>query len=164
MLYKESKMFVFIFPEVRIYKGHWHNLQFRKLRQASCDLMEVLLNFFIGGYQSQYLQEYTLSRMFLTFICTNGISSFHSTWDCTGMRSFNYQAQKYPKWNTIYVRRNSIVLSPFTVINQHMGLHRNAEFTYRAFRTPKVNLSGISLKRATNQNSINFKITETELQ
>ena len=95
--------------------------------------------------------------MFLTFICTNGISSFHRTWDCTGMRSFKYQAQKYPKWSTIYVRRNSIVLSPFTVINQHMGLHRNAEFTYRAFRTPKVNLSGISLKRATNQNFITFR-------
>ena len=95
--------------------------------------------------------------MFLTFICTNGISSFHSTWDCTGMRSFKYQAQKYPKWSTIYVRRNSIVLSPFTVINQHMGLHRNAEFTYQAFRTPKVNLSGISLKRATNQNFIMFR-------
>ena len=95
--------------------------------------------------------------MFLTFICTNGISSFHSTWDCTGMRSFKHQAQKYPKWSTIYVRRNSIVLSPFTVINQHMGLHRNAEFTYRAFRTPKVNLSGISMKRATNQNFITFQ-------
>ena len=95
--------------------------------------------------------------MFLTFICANGISFFHSTWDCTGMRSFKYQAQKYPKWSTIYVRRNSIVLSLFTAINQHMGLHRNAEFTYRAFRTPKVNLSGISLKRATNQNFITFR-------
>ena len=95
--------------------------------------------------------------MFLSFICTDGISSFRSTWDCTGMRSFRYQAQKYPKWSTIYVRRNSIVLLPFTVINQHMGLHRNAEFTYWAFRTPKVNLSGISLKRATNQNLITFR-------
>ena len=94
--------------------------------------------------------------MFLSFICADGISSFHSTWDCTGMRSFRYQAQKYLKWSTIYVRRNSIVLLLFTVINQHMGLHRNAEFTYRAFRMPKVNLSGISLKRATNQNFITF--------
>ena len=95
--------------------------------------------------------------MFLSFICTDGISSFRSTWDCTRMRSFRYQAQKYPKWSTIYVRRNSIVLLPFTVINQHMGLHRNAEFTYRAFRMPKVNLSGISLKRETNQNFITFQ-------
>ena len=37
------------------------------------------------------------------------------------------------------------------------GLHRNAEFTYQAFRTPKVNLSGISLKRETNQNFITFQ-------
>ena len=44
-------MFVFIFHEVRIYIGHWHNLQFRKLRQTSCDLIEVLLNFFTGGNQ-----------------------------------------------------------------------------------------------------------------
>ena len=95
--------------------------------------------------------------MFLSFICTDGISSFCGTWDCTGMRSFRYQAQKYPKRSTIYVRRNSIVLLPFTVINQHMGLHRNAEFTYRAFRMPKVNLSGISLKMATNQNFIMFQ-------
>ena len=47
---------------------------------------------------------------------------------------------------------------------QHMGLHRNAEFTYRAFRMPKVNLSGISLKRATNQNFITFRNYGTELQ
>ena len=95
--------------------------------------------------------------MFLSFICTDGISSFHSTWDCTGMWSFRHQAQKYPKWSTIYVRRNPIVLLPFTVINQHMGLHWNAEFTYWALRMPKVNLSGISLKKATNQNFITFQ-------
>ena len=95
--------------------------------------------------------------MFLFFICTDGISSFHSKWDCTGMRSFRCQAQKYLKWRTIYVTRNPIVLLPFTVINQHMGLHRNAEFTYWALRMPKVNLSGISLKKATNQNFITFQ-------
>ena len=41
--------------------------------------------------------------------------------DYTGMRSFKYQAQKYPKRSTTYIKRNSIVLLPFTVINQHLG-------------------------------------------
>ena len=153
-------MFVFIIPEMRIYKGHWHNLQFRKLRQTSW-FNGSLLNVFIGGYQlgkciSIPTRIYSFKDVSLFYMYWWN-SSFRSTWDCTGMRSFKYQAQKYPKWSTIYVRRNSIVLLPFIVINQHMGLHRNAEFTCRAFRMPKVNLSGISLKRATNQNFIMFR-------
>ena len=93
-------MFVFIIPEMRIYEGHWQNLQFRKLRQTSW-FNGSLLNFFTGGYQlgnaSQYQEEYALSRMFLSFISTDRISSFCSTWDHTGLRSFRYQAQKYHK-------------------------------------------------------------------
>ena len=32
MLYKGVKDVCFIIPEMRIYEGHWQNLQFRKLR------------------------------------------------------------------------------------------------------------------------------------
>ena len=38
---------------------------------------------------------------------------------------------------------NSIVLQYFIVINQHMGLHRNLEFTIQALKTPKMNFTGI---------------------
>ena len=44
---KESKMFVFIIPEMRIYEGHCQNLQFRKTEAFNGSL----LNFFTGGYQ-----------------------------------------------------------------------------------------------------------------
>ena len=93
---------------------------------------------------------------FFFYLCTDRISFFRSTWDCTEMRSFKYQPQKYPK-EAQFTSGDTLVLLPFTVINQHMGLHRNAEFTYQAFKMPKVNLSGISLKRATNQNSLRFR-------
>ena len=36
------------------------------------------------------------------------------------------------------------------------GIAPECGFTYRALRMPKVNLSGISLKKATNQNFITF--------
>ena len=36
------------------------------------------------------------------------------------------------------------------------GIAPECEFTYQAFKTPKVNLSGMSPKRATNQNFIKF--------
>ena len=42
-------MFVYIIPEMRIYRGHCHNLQFRKLRETSW-FNGSLLNFFTGGY------------------------------------------------------------------------------------------------------------------
>ena len=41
---------------------------------------------------------------------------------------------------------NSVVPQHFIVINQHMGLHQNEEFTIQALKTPKMNLTGISLQ------------------
>ena len=55
---------------------------------------------------------------------------YHSTWDCTGMRSTQNEAQSM-------AGGNYTVLQHFIVINQHMGLHRNAEFTIQALKTPK---------------------------
>ena len=137
---KESKVFVFIIPQVRICKVYCHNLQFRELRQTPW-FNGSLLNFFTGGYQlgkrisiptriysfrdvSIYIYTiyYIYIFIYIVYICTDGIPSSRSTWDCTGMRSFRYQAQKYPKWRTIYVRRNSIVLLPFTVIEPTHGI------------------------------------------
>ena len=72
--------------------------------------------------------------------------SCHSTRYCNGVRSFINQAHKYPKQSTTYGRENSIVLLHFIVINQHMVLQRNAGFKCQALKTPKVNLTGISLQ------------------
>ena len=72
--------------------------------------------------------------------------SSHSTRYCNGVRSFINQAHKYPKQSTTYGRENSIVLLHFIVINQHMVLQRNAGFKCQALKTPKVNLTGISLQ------------------
>ena len=72
--------------------------------------------------------------------------SCHSTRYCNGVRSFINQAHKYPKQSTTYGRENSIALLHFTVINQHMVLQRNAGFKCQALKTPKVNLTGISLQ------------------
>ena len=63
-----------------------------------------------------------------------------------GVRSFINQAHKYPKQSTTYGRENSIALLHFIVINQHMVLQRNAGFKCQALKTPKVNLTGISLQ------------------
>ena len=46
---------------------------------------------------------------------------------------------------------NFIVLQHFIVINQHMGLDRNAEFTIQALKTPKMNFTGISLQSVATQ-------------
>ena len=72
--------------------------------------------------------------------------SCHSTRYCNGVRSFINQAHKYPKQSTTYGRENSIALLHFIVINQHMVLQRNAGFKCQALKTPKVNLTGISLQ------------------
>ena len=72
--------------------------------------------------------------------------SCHSTGDCNGVRSFINQAYKYPKQSTTYGRENSIVLLLFIVINQHILLQRNAGFNCQALKTPKMNLTGISLQ------------------
>ena len=72
--------------------------------------------------------------------------SCHSTRYCNGVRSFINQAHKYPKQITTYGRENSIALLHFIVINQHMVLQRNAGFKCQALKTPKVNLTGISLQ------------------
>ena len=72
--------------------------------------------------------------------------SCHSTRYCNGVRSFINQAHKYPKQITTYGRENSIALLYFIVINQHMVLQRNAGFKCQALKTPKVNLTGISLQ------------------
>ena len=48
--------------------------------------------------------------MFLSFICTDEISSFRSIWDCTGMWSFRYQVQSTPKKHNLRQEKlNSIV-------------------------------------------------------
>ena len=72
--------------------------------------------------------------------------SCHSRLYCNGVRSFINQAHKYPKQSTTYGRENSIALLHFIVINQHMVLQRNAGFKCQALKTPKVNLTGISLQ------------------
>ena len=72
--------------------------------------------------------------------------SCHSTRYCNGVRSFINEAHKYPKQSTTYGRENSIALLHFIVINQHMVLQRNAGFKCQALKTPKVNLTGISLQ------------------
>ena len=59
-----------------------------------------LLKFFTGGYQlskcfSIPIRIYSLKDVSL-FICTDGISSFRSTWDCTGMQSFNIGHKSTP--------------------------------------------------------------------
>ena len=72
--------------------------------------------------------------------------SCHSTWYCNGVRSFINQAHKYPKQSTTYGKENSIALLHFIVINQHMVLQRNAGFKCQVLKTPKVNLTGISLQ------------------
>ena len=46
---------------------------------------------------------------------------------------------------------NSLVLQHFIVINQHMGLHQNAEFTNQALKMPKMNFTGISLQSVATQ-------------
>ena len=72
--------------------------------------------------------------------------SYHSIRYCNGVRSFINQAHKYPKQSTTYSRQNSIALLHFIVINQHMVLQRNAGFKCQALKTPKMNLTGISLQ------------------
>ena len=72
--------------------------------------------------------------------------SCHSTRYCNGVRSFINQAHKYPKQSTTYDRENSIALLHFIVINQHIVLQRNAGFKCQALKTPKVNLTRISLQ------------------
>ena len=72
--------------------------------------------------------------------------SRHSTRYCNGVRSFINQAHKYPKQSTTYGRENSIALLHFIVINQHIVLQRNARFKCQALKTPKMNLTGISLQ------------------
>ena len=46
---------------------------------------------------------------------------------------------------------NSVVLEHFIVINQHMGLHWDAEFTNQALKMPKMNFTGISLQSVATQ-------------
>ena len=70
--------------------------------------------------------------------------SCHSTRN--GVRSFINQAHKYLKQSTTYGRENSIALLHFIVINQHMVLQRDAGFKCQALKTPKMNLTGISLQ------------------
>ena len=72
--------------------------------------------------------------------------SYHSTRYCNGVRSFINQAHKYTKQSTTYGRENSIALLHFIVINQHMVLQRNTGFKCQELKTPKVNLTGISLQ------------------
>ena len=155
-------MFVVIIPEMRIYEGHWLNLQFRNLRQTSW-FNGSLLDFFTGGYHLG--KCISIPTGILSF---KDVSLFYMYWwnfnlllphgiaPACGASDIRHKSTPNLR-RPIYVKRNSIVLLPFTVINQHMGLYRNAEFTYWALRTPKVNLSGISLKRATNQNFIMFQ-------
>ena len=65
---------------------------------------------------------------------------------CNRVRSFISQVHKYPKQSTTYGRENSIALLHFTVINQNSVLQRNAGFICQPLKTPKMNLTGISLQ------------------
>ena len=46
---------------------------------------------------------------------------------------------------------SSLVLQHFIVINQHMGLHWNVEFTNQALIMPKMNFTDISLQSVATQ-------------
>ena len=59
---------------------------------------------------------------------------------------------------------NSTVLQHFIVINQHMGLHRNAEITIQASKTPKMNFTGISLQSVATNISIKIFVVVESVQ
>ena len=92
---------------------------------SSLHLMIGIQNMTWSSYFVQFLYfDGYYKYLFLAFIRTEAKSklttaafwlvwSFHSTWDCTGMRSFKYQAHKCLKWYTTCVRDSPSVLYTF---------------------------------------------------